>query len=71
MAPYQSLALCGRAAGEKGQTIGFRRRDAMSAPGPGDSDVPSQVLKARLIALLLPCWLEGLGDGSCRGEGGT
>ena len=38
---------------------------------PWDSDVPSQVLKARLIALLLPCWLEGLGDGSCRGEGGT
>jgi len=38
---------------------------------PEDSDVPSQVLKARLIALLLPCWLEGLGDGSCRGEGGT
>ena len=33
--------------------------------------VPSQVLKARLIALLLPCWLEGLGDRSCRGEGGT
>jgi len=40
-------------------------------PPPMDSDVPSQVLKARLIALLLPCWLEGLGDGSCRGEGGT
>jgi len=36
-----------------------------------DSDVPSQAPSARLIALLLPCWLEGLGDGSCRGEGGT
>jgi hypothetical protein len=39
--------------------------------GSQDSDVPSQALNARLIALLLPCWLEGLGDGSCRGEGGT
>jgi hypothetical protein len=39
--------------------------------GASDSDVPSQALNARLIALLLPCWLEGLGDGSCRGEGGT
>ena len=38
---------------------------------PEDSDVPSQALNARLIALLLPCWLEGIGDGSCRGEGGT
>jgi hypothetical protein len=38
---------------------------------PKDSDVPSQALNARLIALLLPCWLEGIGDGSCRGEGGT
>lgn len=37
----------------------------------GLSDVPSQAPSARLIALLLPCWLEGLGDGSCRGEGGT
>jgi len=36
-----------------------------------DSDVPSQALNARLIALLLPFWLEGLGDRSCRGEGGT
>jgi hypothetical protein len=35
-----------------------------------DSDVPSQALNARLIALLLPFWLEGLGDKSCRGEGG-
>ena len=37
---------------------------------PKDSDVPSQALNARLIALLLPFWLEGLGDKSCRGEGG-
>jgi hypothetical protein len=36
-----------------------------------DSDVPCQAPNARLIALLLPFWLEGLGDGSCRGEGGT
>jgi hypothetical protein len=36
-----------------------------------DSDVPRQALNARLIALLLPFWLEGLGDRSCRGEGGT
>jgi hypothetical protein len=35
-----------------------------------DSDVPSQALNARLIALLLPCRLEGLGGRSCRGEGG-
>ena len=28
---------------------------------PQDSDVPSQALSAQLIALLLPCWLEGLG----------
>jgi hypothetical protein len=39
--------------------------------GTEDSDVPCQALNARLIALLLPFWLEGLGDGSCRGEGGT
>lgn len=37
---------------------------------PEDSDVPSQALSAQLIALLLPFWLEGLGDRSCRGEGG-
>src|SRR5260370_41566459 len=37
---------------------------------PLDSDVPSQALSAQLIALLLPFWLEGLGDRSCRGEGG-
>jgi len=36
-----------------------------------DSDVPRQAPNARLIALLLPFWLEGLGDRSCRGEGGT
>jgi hypothetical protein len=35
-----------------------------------DSDVPSQALRAQLVALLLPFWLEGLGDRSCRGEGG-
>jgi hypothetical protein len=28
---------------------------------PKDSDVPSQALNARLIALLLPFWLEGSG----------
>src|ERR1019366_7138075 len=38
---------------------------------PMDSDVPRQAPNARLIALLLPFWLEGLGDISCRGEGGT
>ncbi len=38
--------------------------------GSQDSDVPSQALSAQLIALLLPFWLEGLGDRSCRGEGG-
>ena len=37
----------------------------------GHSDVPSQALSAQLIALLLPCWLEGLCDRSCRGEGRT
>src|ERR1700736_4454086 len=37
----------------------------------GLSDVPRQAPNARLIALLLPFWLEGLGDRSCRGEGGT
>ena len=30
----------------------------------------SQALRAQLVALLLPFWLEGLGDRSCRGEGG-
>jgi hypothetical protein len=39
--------------------------------GPMHSDVPSQALSARLIALWLPCWLEGVGSESCRGEGGT
>jgi hypothetical protein len=42
----------------------LRRRESL------DSDVPSQALRAQLVALLLPFWLEGLGDRSCRGEGG-
>jgi hypothetical protein len=59
---------------------GDRRRERAVTLPPGTelllwvkglSDVPSQALNARLIALLLPCWLEGIGDGSCRGEGGT
>ena len=33
--------------------------------GPKHSDVPSQALSAQLIALLLPCWLEGLLHGLC------
>jgi hypothetical protein len=35
------------------------------------SSAPRQALSAQLIALLLPCWLEGLCDRSCRGEGRT
>lgn len=48
-----------------------QRLAALVRVGSEDSDVPGQALNARLIALLLPCRLEGLGDGSCRGEGGT
>jgi hypothetical protein len=46
-------------------------RDELKFPRALDSDVPRQAPNARLIALLLPFWLEGLGDRSCRGEGGT
>jgi hypothetical protein len=55
-------------------TSGFRtwRNFRSTAPlGAKHSDVPSQALSAQLIALLPPCWLEGLCDRSCRGEGRT
>jgi hypothetical protein len=52
----------------------YYRERAAEARAKGEtmhSDVPSQALRARLIALLLPFWLEGVSDRSCRGEGGT
>ena len=53
------------------QTADIARRGWRVANVPQDSDVPCQAPNARLIVPLLPFWLEGLGDGSCRGEGGT
>jgi hypothetical protein len=54
-----------------GSAIYFALRYGDVRKVPKDSDVPRQAPNARLIALLLPFWLEGLGDRSCRGEGGT
>jgi hypothetical protein len=69
-----ALGRMGGKARAEGMTAKRRKEIAKKAAAKRwskDSDVPRQAPNARMIALLLPFWLEGLGDRSCRGEGGT